>query len=198
MNILYLWLRLFPCLVISRFGFWEQVHKKWGVRWLQQQKGRGHKKVNIKTDTKNILWSLAGWGTVVEVGFWQNGSETRSIFCRGPNWPRFCSSGAPLPPSPLLLLLNSPIFEKSDGKLFDQSEPLRAADSLSQPWTRHGEFSIFSTQIFGLNIFELEGFLQRNYLQDFSVQQQQCTWNVFGREAKIWGNFSKFQGELLI
>ena len=96
------------------------------------------------------------------------------------------ASGAPLPPSPLLLLLNSPIFEKSDGKLFDQSEPLRAADSLSQPGTRHGEFSIFSTQIFGLNIFELEGFLQRNYLQDFSVQQQQCTWNVFGMEAKIW------------
>jgi hypothetical protein len=34
MNILFQHIpgNIFPCLVISRFGFWEQVHKKCGVR----------------------------------------------------------------------------------------------------------------------------------------------------------------------
>ena len=56
----------------------------------------------------------------------------------------------PFPPPPSTL----PFSKNRAGKVLDQSERVRAADSLSQPWTRHGNFSIFSTQIFGLNILE--------------------------------------------
>ena len=56
----------------------------------------------------------------------------------------------PLPSSSSTL----PFSKNRAGKVLDQSERVRAADSLSQPWTRHGNFSIFSTQIFGLNILE--------------------------------------------
>lgn len=60
-----------------------------------------------------------------------------------------------LPPPPLPSSSSTLPFSKNRaGKVLDQSERVRAADSLSQPWTRHGNFSIFSTQIFGLNILE--------------------------------------------
>ena len=100
----------------------------------------------------------------------------------------------PLPPSSSFSTLP---FSKNRTENFSTNQSrcgLPTASASPGPGT--ASFQFFQPRYLALTFSE--GFLQRNYLQDFSVQQQQCTWNVFGMEAKIWGNFSKFQGELLL
>ena len=90
----------------------------------------------------------------------------------------------PLPPSSSFSTL--PFSKNRTENFWTNQSRCGLPTASASPGPGAASFQFFSTQIFGLNIFEPEGFLQRNYLQDFSVQQQQCTWNVFGMEAKIW------------
>ena len=97
-------------------------------------------------------------------------SEARSsIFCRGPNWPRFCSSGpSPLPPPPPQLSH----FRKIGPEKFSTNQSgcgLPTASASPGPGT--ATFQFFQPRYLALTFWRGKGggdSVQPNYLQDFS------------------------------
>ena len=114
-------------------------------------------------------------------------SEARSsIFCRGPNWPRSCSSGPPLPPFPPPPQLSH--FRKIGPEKFWTNQSgcgLPTASASPGPGT--ATFQFFQPRYLALTFWRDS--LQPNYLQNFCLQQQQCTRNVFRSGQKFGRKF---------